>query len=54
MPNPTQAGQQNQSPAQKPGQQQNGGQKPGQQSQATAKGDKNPKEPHEQASNTDT
>ncbi|HTF93943.1 MAG TPA: hypothetical protein VK632_12910 [Verrucomicrobiae bacterium] len=54
MTNQSQAGQQNQSPAQKPGQQQGGGQKPGQQSQVPAKGDKNPKEPHEQASNTDT
>jgi hypothetical protein len=46
--------QQNQSPGQKPGQQQGGGQKPGQQSQAPAKGDKNPKEPYDQTSDTDT
>ena len=39
---------------QSPGQQQSGGQKPDQQSQAPAKGDKNPKQPHEQTSNTDT
>jgi hypothetical protein len=54
MTNQNQPGQQNQSPGQKPGQQQGGGQKPGQQSQAPGKGDKNPKEPHEQTSNTDT
>jgi hypothetical protein len=51
---PNQPGQQNQSPGQKPAQQQGGGQKPGQQSQAPAKDNKNPREPHEQASNTDT
>jgi hypothetical protein len=50
MTNQSQPGQQNQSP----GQQQGGGQKPGQQSQAPAKGDKNPKEPLDQTSNTDT
>ncbi len=49
-----QPGQPNQAPAQKPGQQQGGGQKPGQQSQAPAKGDKHPTEPHEQVSDTDT
>jgi len=50
-----QPGQQNQSPGQKPGQQQGGGQKPGQQGQAPAKkGDRTPKEPHEQVSDTDT
>ena len=54
MTNQNQPGQPNQSPGQKPGQQQGGGQKPGQQSQAPGKGEKNPKEPHEQASNTDT
>ncbi len=48
------SGQQNQAPAQKPGQQQGGGQKPGQQSQAPAKGDKHPTEPHDQVSDTDT
>jgi hypothetical protein len=54
MTNQTQPGQQNQSPGQKPGQQQGGGQNPGQQSQAPGKGDKNPKVPHEQTSDTDT
>jgi hypothetical protein len=54
MTNQSQPGQQNQSPDQKPGQQQGGGQKPGQQSQASAKGDKNPKEPYDQTGNTDT
>ena len=54
MTNQNKPGQQNQSPGQKPGQQQGGGQKPGQQSQAPAKGDKKPKEPHRQASDTDT
>jgi hypothetical protein len=49
-----QPGQQNQSPGQKPGQQQGGGQKPGQQGQAPAKGDRTPKEPHQQVSDTDT
>jgi hypothetical protein len=43
-----------QSPGQKPDQQQGGGQKPGQQSQAPAKGDKKPKEPHDQRSDSDT
>jgi len=47
-------GQRNQSPGQRPGQQQGGGQKPDQQSQASAKGEKNPKEPHDQTSDTDT
>jgi hypothetical protein len=60
MTNQNQPGQPNQTPAQKPGQQQGGGgQKPGQQSQAPAKqapakGDKHPKEPHDQTSDTDT
>jgi hypothetical protein len=54
MTNQNQPGQHNQSPGQKPGQQQGGGQKPGQQSQAPAKGEKNPKEPHDQTSNNDT
>jgi hypothetical protein len=55
MTNQNQPGQPNQTPAQKPGQQQGGGgQKPGQQSQSPAKGDKHPKEPHDQTSDTDT
>jgi hypothetical protein len=54
MTNQNQLGQQNQSLGQKPGQQQGGGQKPGQQSQAPAKGDKTPKEPYDQTSDTDT
>jgi hypothetical protein len=54
MTNQNQPGQQNQSSGQKSGQQQGGGQKPGQQSQAAAKGDKNPKEPYDQTSDTDT
>jgi hypothetical protein len=54
MTNQNQQGQQNQAPAQKPGQQQGGGQKPGQQSQAPAKGDKHPKRPQDQTSDTDT
>jgi hypothetical protein len=54
MTNQNQPGQQNQTPGQNPGQQQGGGQKPGQQSQAPGKGDKNPKEPQEQKSNSDT
>ena len=37
-----------------PGQQQGGGQKPGQQSQAPGKGGSNPKEPHDQRSDSDT
>ena len=49
-----QSGQQNQTPGQKPGQQQGGGQKPGQQSQAPGKGDRNPREPHDQRSDSDT
>ena len=44
MTNQNQLGRQNQAP----------GQKPGQQSQAPAKGDKHPKEPHDQTSDTDT
>ena len=57
MTNQNQPGQQNQAPGQKPGQQQGGGPKPGQQSQAPGKGSKggrNPKEPLDQTSNTDT
>ena len=54
MTNQNQPGQPNRPPGQKFGQQQGGGQKPGQQSQAPAKGDKNPKEPHDQTSDTDT
>jgi hypothetical protein len=50
MTNQNQPGQ----PNQPPGQQQGGGQKPGQQSQAPTKGDKNPKEPYDQTSDTDT
>jgi hypothetical protein len=50
MTDQSQPAQHNQSPGQKPGQQQGGGQKPGQQSQAPAKGDKNPKESHDQRS----
>ena len=44
MTNQNQPGQQNQTP----------GQNPGQQSQAPGKGAKNPKEPQEQKSNSDT
>jgi hypothetical protein len=54
MTNQNQPGQQKQAPGQKPGQQQGGGPKPGQQSQAPGKGDRNPKEPLDQTSNTDT
>ena len=54
MTNQNQPGQQNQSPGQKPGQQQGGGQKPGQQSQAPGKDNRNPKEPLDQTSDTDT
>jgi hypothetical protein len=54
MTNQNQPGQPNQPSGQKPGQQHGGGQKPGQQSQAPAKGDKNPKEPYDQTSDTDT
>jgi hypothetical protein len=54
MTNQNKPGQQNQSPGQKPGQQQGGGQKPGQQSQSPGKDDKNPKEPYDQKSNSDT
>jgi hypothetical protein len=53
MTSQNQPGQQNQAPGQKPGQQ-GGGQKPGQQSQTPGKDAKNPKEPHEQTSNSDT
>jgi hypothetical protein len=49
-----QPGQQNQAPGLKPGQQQGGGQKPGQQSQTPSKDPKNPKEPHDQRSDSDT
>jgi hypothetical protein len=49
-----QPGQHSQSPGQKPGQQQGGGQKPGQQSQDSGKGNRNPKEPLDQTSDTDT
>jgi hypothetical protein len=52
--NQNQPGQQNQAPGQKPGQQQGGGQKPGQQSQKPGGGDRNPRQPDEQTSNTDT
>ena len=45
-----QPGQQNQAP----GRQQGGGQKPGQQSQTPSKETKNPKEPHDQRSDSDT
>jgi len=41
-------------PDQRPGQQHGGGQKAGQQSQSPAKDDKNPKEPYDQTSDTDT
>jgi hypothetical protein len=54
MTNPNQPGQQNQALGQKPAQQQGGRQKPGQQSQVPGKGDKGPKEQHDQMSNTDT
>ena len=54
MTNQNQPGQQNQAPGQKPGQQQGGGQKPGQQSQTPGNDAKNPKQPHEQTSNSDT
>ena len=54
MTNQNQPGQQNQAPGQKPGQQRGGGQTPGQQSQAPGKGDKNPRVPNEQTSDTDT
>jgi hypothetical protein len=54
MTNQNQPGQQNQTPGQKPGQQQGGGQKPGQQSQTPGKDNKNPKEPHDQTSRSDT
>jgi hypothetical protein len=54
MTNQSQPGQQNQSPGRKPGQQLAGGQKPGQQSQAPGKDNRNPKEPLDQTSDTDT
>jgi hypothetical protein len=54
MTNQSQPGQQNQSPSQKPDRQQGGGQKPAQQSQALAKGDKKPKEPYDQRSDSET
>jgi hypothetical protein len=53
MTNQNQPGQQNQGPRQKPGQQ-GGGSKPGQQSQAPGKDNRNPKEPLDQTSNSDT
>jgi hypothetical protein len=54
MTSQNQPGQHSQSPGQKPGQQQGGGQKPGQQSQASGKGNRIPKEPLDQTSDTDT
>jgi hypothetical protein len=54
MTNQNRPGQQNQAPGQKPGQQQGGGSKPGQQSQAPGKDNRNPKEPLDQTSNSDT
>jgi hypothetical protein len=53
MSNQNQPGQQNQTPGQKSGQQ-GGGEKPGQQSQTPGKGVKNPKDPHDQRSDSDT
>ncbi len=53
MTNQQQPGQRNQSRDQKPGQQQGGGQGPGQQSQSPGS-DKNPKEPFDQKSDSDT
>jgi len=55
MTNENQPGQQNQAPGQKPGQQQGGGSEPGgQQSQAPGKDNRNPKEPLDQTSSSDT
>ena len=54
MTNQNQPGQPNQTPGQKSGQQQGAGQKQGQQSQAPGKGDRNPKQPLDQTSNSDT
>ena len=54
MTNQSQPGQPNRPAGQRPGQQHSGGQKPSQQSQAPAKDDKNPKEPYDQTSDTDT
>jgi hypothetical protein len=54
MTNQNQPGRQNQASGQKPDQQKGGGLKPGQQSQASGKGDRNPKEPLDQTSDTDT
>jgi hypothetical protein len=55
MTNQNQPGQQNQTPGQKPGQQQGGGApKPGQQGQSPGDGGKNPKEPWDQRSDSDT
>jgi hypothetical protein len=51
MTNQNQPGQPNQPSGRRPGQEHDGGQKPGQQSQAP---DKNPKEPYDQTSDTDT
>jgi len=53
MTNKQQPGQRNQSRDQKPGQQQGGGQRPGQQNQSSDN-DKNPKEPFDQKSDSDT
>jgi hypothetical protein len=52
MTNQIQPGEQKQTPGQKPSQ--GGGLNPGQQSQAPGKGDRNPKEPLDQTSDTDT
>jgi len=54
MTNQNQPGQPNQAPGQKPGHQQGGGSKPDQQSQAPGKDNRNPKEPLDQTSNSDT
>ena len=53
MTNQNQPGQQKQTPGQKSGQQ-GGGQKPGQQSQTPGKDGENPKDPHDQRSDSDT
>jgi hypothetical protein len=49
-----QPGQQKQAPGQKTGEQQGGGQKPDQQSQTPSEDAKNPKERHDQRSDSDT
>jgi hypothetical protein len=54
MTNQNQPGQQNQTPGQKPGQQQGASPKPGQQSQSPGGSGKNPKEPWDQRSDSDT